>query len=558
MASYVIGIDYGSLSGRSVLVDAADGRVVASSAFDYPHGVLDRHLPDGTPLPADYALQHPQDYLDVLCHTIPRVLEAGGVSGEEVVGIGLDATACTVLPLDKQGQPLCRKYPSEPQAYIKMWKHHGAQLLADRLTRAAESVCPETLMSMGGSISAESFFPKLWELWEMAPRLYDEMYEYMEVADWIILHLTGSAHRNGCAAGYKAQYIPGVGYPRPELFEKVGFRPKGSVTDKMPSPVVPVGETAGHLSEAAAEKLGLKAGIPVAAGLVDAHVCVPAAGIAQEGQMLMIIGTSACHMVMGRDEKAVPGICGYVDGGIMPGFTGFEAGQSSVGDLYAWFVSNCVPAAYFDEAGARGMSIHTYLSELAKQKAPGETGLLALDWLNGNRSTLCNYDLSALVLGMTMQTKCEDIYRALVESTAFGCRAIVENFRKHGVPVDRFTASGGISLKNPFVMQVYSDVLNMPVEVIRAEVGPALGSAIFAAVAAGCYENIRDAAQAMKSETVKIYTPQAESASVYEALYREYLVLYEYFGRTERIMQRLRSIRNCGSGPDDSRDCCAE
>ncbi len=544
MASYVIGIDYGTLSGRSILVDTADGHVIASSAFDYPHGVLDRNLPDGTPLPADYALQHPQDYLDVIYHTIPQLLDASEVSGNDVVGIGLDATACTVLPLDKQGQPLCFKYPSEPQSYIKMWKHHGAQVLADRLTLAAKSVCPEILINMGGSISAESFFPKLWELWEIAPWLYKEMYEYMEVADWIILHMTGSAHRNGCAAGYKAQYIPGVGYPKSELFKKAGFCPEGVVTEKMPSPVIPVGETAGYLSEVVAEKLGLRAGIPVAAGLVDAHVCVPAAGIAQAGHMLMIIGTSACHMVMGKEARVVPGICGFVDGGIMPGFTGYEAGQSSVGDLYAWFVSNCVPGKYMDAAKAHDMSIHTYLSMLARQKKPGETGLLALDWLNGNRSILCNYNLSALVLGMTMQTKCEDIYRALLESTAFGCRAIVENFRNHGVPVERFTASGGISLKNPFAMQLYSDVLNMPVEVIDAEVGPALGSAIFAAVAAGCYVNIRAAAQAMKSETVKIYTPKAENVRVYEALYREYLVLYEFFGKTEQTMKHLRSLRN--------------
>lgn len=544
MASYVIGVDYGSLSGRSVLVDTADGRVVASSLFDYPHGVLDRTLPDGTALPADYALQHPQDYLDVIYSTIPRLLEVSGVSGEDVVGIGLDATACTALPLDREGQPLCFRYPSEPQSYVKMWKHHGAQRLADRLTEAAQTVCPELLASMGGSISAESFFPKLWEVWEKAPRLYEEMYEYMEVADWIILHMTGSAHRNGCAAGYKAQYVPSVGYPTPELFKKAGFCPEGAVTDKLPSPIVPVGKTAGYLRRPVADKLGLKAGIPVAAGLVDAHVCVPAAGIAQEGHMLMIIGTSACHMVMSREAKLVPGICGFVDGGIMPGFAGFEAGQSSVGDLYAWFVENCVPAEYLAAAKAQDMSVHAYLSKLAAKKSPGETGLLALDWLNGNRSTLCNYDLSALVLGMTMQTRCEDIYRALLDSTAFGCRTIVENFRSNGVPVERFTASGGISLKNPLVMQIYADVLNMPVEVIDAQVGPALGSAIFAAVAAGCYDTIQAAAEAMKSETVKVYTPVPENVKVYDALYREYRSLYEYFGRSDQIMQRLRSIRN--------------
>lgn len=544
MASYVIGIDYGSLSGRSVLVATENGRVAATATLDYPHRVLDRALPDGTPLPADYALQVPQDYLEVLYNTVPKLLEASGVDAGDIVGIGVDATACTVLPVDKAGQPLSNRYPSEPQAYIKMWKHHGAQTLAGKLTQAAREVCPELLQSMGGSISAESFFPKLWELWEKAPWLYEQLYEYMEVADWIILQLTGTAHRNGCAAGYKAQYIPGYGYPKAELFRRAGFCPKGQVTEKLPSPVVPVGQTAGHLTPAMAEKLGLKAGIPVAAGLVDAHVCVPAAGIGIEGHMLMIIGTSACQMVMSKEPIQVPGICGYVDGGILPGFAGYEAGQSSVGDLYAWFVDNCVPGAYREAAREAGLSIHTYLSEKAKQKQPGETGLLALDWLNGNRSTLCDYDLSALVLGMTMQTKCEDIYRALLESTAFGCRVIVENFRKHGVEVARFTASGGISLKNPFVMQLYSDVLNMPVEVIDAQVGPALGSAIFGAVAAGCYHSLQAATQAMKSETVAIYTPNAENARVYELLYREYLRLYGYFGEAEPVMQRLRAIRN--------------
>lgn len=550
MAKYVIGIDYGSLSGRSVLVDCADGRVLASSSYEYPHKVMDSCLPDGSPLYPDCALQHPQDYLDVLYVTVPALLKDSGVSPENIIGIGLDATACTVLPVDDSGQPMCFKpeYASESQAYIKMWKHHGGQAQANRLTDAAALVCPELLERFGGSISAESFYPKLWELWDKAPGLYEDMYEYIEVADWIIQQMTGTFSRNGCAAGYKAKYDPQTGYPSPRLFEKAGFCPATAITAKMPSPVIPVGSVAGRLTEDAAARLGLMPGTPVAAGLVDAHVCVPAAGISGTGHMLMIIGTSACHMLMADKLEKVPGICGVVDGGILPALAGYEAGQSSVGDLYAWFVDNCVPESYFTLAKEKGISVHALLSSLAEQRIPGETGLVALDWLNGNRSTLCNYELSGLVLGLTMQTKCEDIYRALLEATAFGCRAIVENFRAHGVEVERFTASGGISIKNPFAMQLYADILKMPVEVIDAQVGPALGSAMFASVAAGTasggYDDIRQAAEAMKSQTLAVYLPRVEHSPIYDWLYEEYMGLYRHFGKLNNTMERLRRIRD--------------
>lgn len=550
MSSYVIGIDYGSLSGRSILADCVDGRVLASAVYEYPHGIFDRELPDGTALYPDCALQHPQDYLDVLYETIPALLRESGVSPEDVVGIGVDATACTVLPVDRDGRPMCfdRRFASQSQAYIKMWKHHGGQAQADKLTRTAEALCPELLERFGGSISAESFFPKLWELWEKAPELYEAMYEYIEVADWIIQQLSGSFSRNGCAAGYKAMYQPESGYPDAKLFHAAGFCPETPIYNKMPSPVIPVGSVAGYLTPEAAAGLGLMPGTPLAAGLVDAHVCVPAAGISDTGHMLMIIGTSACHMLMGRETKTVPGICGVVAGGIMPGLAGFEAGQSSVGDLYAWFVNNCVPESYFRQAESRDISIHALLSRLAAEKRPGESGLIALDWLNGNRSTLCNYELSGMVLGLTMQTKCEDIYRSLLEATAYGCRAIIENFCLHGVEVERFIASGGISFKNPFAMQLYADILKMPVEVIDAQHGPALGSAIFAAVAAGSenggYDSIGQAAGAMKSETLAVYTPNMDNAALYDALYREYSELYEHFGRVSQSMQRLRRLRD--------------
>ena len=554
MGRYTIGLDFGSLSGRAVLADVSTGKVAASASFDYPHGIMTETLPDGTPLPLDYALQDPDDYREVLKRSVREVMSMSGVHKDDVIGIGLDATACSAFPADADWQPLCRKekYRREPQAYLKLWKHHGAKEQARRLTSAAKDVCPELLKRFGGSISAESLYPKLWEVYERAPGLYEEMYEYIEAADWLVFLLTGNKTRNGCAAGYKAFYSPEGGYPPEKLFRNAGFCPFSPVSEKLPSSVVPVSKTAGTLTDAAAAVLGLNPGIAVAAGLVDAHVCVPAAGITEEGHVLMIIGTSACIMMLGREAGAagpdVPGICGAVQDGILPGFCGLEAGQSSVGDLYGWFVDHMVPEHVFLEAEKNHQNIHAYLSSLAERKQPGQTGLLALDWLNGNRSTLCNYELSGLILGLTPDTRSEDVYRALAESTAFGCRVILDNFREHGVPVRRFSVSGGISRKNPFIMQLYADILDLPIEVLDTEVGPALGSAVFAAAAAGKaaggYERVSDAAEAMKSPVLKIFRPDPDHVSVYARLYQEYRTLYAYFGEGENnVMERLRRFK---------------
>ena len=549
MNKYTIGIDFGSLSARAVLADAENGHVCGTAVYEYPHAVMDKTLPDGTVLAPDSAFQHPQDYIDSFEATIPELLKQTGCSAKDIIGIGIDATSCTVLPVAKDGTPLClkEKYSSEPQAYIKMWKHHAANEYAERLSAAAKTVCPEIPEKFGGNISAESFFPKLWEVLDRAPEVYREMDEYLEAGDWLVCCLTGQRVRNSCAAGYKAYYNgAGSGYPPEELFRAAGFQPGQPVTEKMPSPVIPIGMRAGGLLPDMAGKLHLLPGTPVAAAVLDAHVCAPAAGVASPGHMLMIMGTSACHMLLGTEEKTVSGICGAVKNGILPGYIGYEAGQSSVGDLFGWFIRNCVPPQTFENCAAANTDIHTYLSNLAAKKKAGETGLLALDWLNGNRSTLCDYDLSALLIGLNMQTAPEDIYRAFIEATAFGCRVIIENYRKNGVPVERLTVSGGISRKNPFAMQLYADILNMPVEVIDEECGPALGSAIFAAVAAGKaaggYDTMAEAIQAMKSKRMKYYFPDSASASVYNRLYDHYCTLYELFGHGN-IMRDLTKLR---------------
>ncbi len=548
MSKYSIGIDYGSLSGRAVLVNVETGEELASAIYEYPHAVMDETLPDGTPLGHDWALQHPQDYLDVLTHTIPEVIR--GIDPSDIIGIGTDFTACTVLPVYKDGTPLCFKdeYKSTPHAYVKLWKHHAAQDKANKLNEIAEQRGENWLANYGGKISSEWAIPKLWQILDEAPEIYAEMDRWIEAADWIIWQLTGKETRNSCTAGYKEIYNKRTGYPSKEFFKALDPRLENVVEEKLGTQIIPLGEKAGELTEEMAKKLGLKPGIAVAVGNVDAHVCVPAVGIDGPGKMLAIMGTSTCHIMMGSVEKQVPGMCGVVEDGVMPGFFGYEAGQSCVGDHFAWFVENCCPASYVEEAKKEGKNIHVYLTEKAQQLKPGESGLLALDWWNGNRSVLVDVDLTGMIMGMTLQTKAEEIYRALIEATAYGTKMIVENYRENGVDVEEFFASGGISQKNQMMMQIYSDVLNMPIKLAGSEQGPALGSAIFAAVAAGKaaggYDDVFEAARKMGKVKDLVYQPIPENVVVYEKLFAEYRRLHDYFGRGENdVMKRLKEIK---------------
>ena len=546
MASYTIGLDYGTLSGRAVLINAENGAAVASAVYEYPHAVMTEALPDGTPLPADYALQHPQDYLDVLDHTIPAILRENGISLREVRGIGVDFTASTALPVKKNGTPLCflPEWQGNRHAYAKLWKHHGAQHLADEITRIALERKEPWLANYGGKVSSEWSIPKLWEVLREAPDLYECMDEWIEAGDWLVWQLTGKDTKSASIAGYKSFYNKRTGYPAKNFFAALDPRLENVIAEKCATPVSPLGTQAGTLNAAMAARLGLAPGTPVAVANIDAHVCVPAAGVTGPGQMLAIMGTSTCHISVSHAERQVPGMCGVVEDGVLPGYLGYEAGQSCVGDHFAWFCEHCLPGAYYEEARKHGVHIQQYLTELADGLRPGQSGLLALDWWNGNRSTLVDFDLTGLMLGMTLQTRPEEMYRALIEATAYGTRMIVENYRAHGVAVDTFFASGGISQKNAMAMQIYADVLNMPVHIVGASQGPALGSAIFAAAAAGLYPDVARAAQAMAAAPVKVYQPIPEHAQVYEQLYREYAALYEHFGREDDVMKRLKRLKN--------------
>lgn len=557
MAKYAIGVDYGTQSGRAVLVEIGTGREVATSVKAYSHSVMDEFLPDGvTRLEHDWALQHPADYLEVLGSTIPAVLNQAGISAEDVIGIGIDFTACTVLPIDENRNPLCfaDKYKNNPHAYVKLWKHHAAQEEANRLNKIADERGDAFLQRYGGKISSEWLFPKLWQIANEAPDVYEEMDQFVEAADWVVSQLTGALKRNSCTAGYKAIWHKQDGYPAKDFFKALDERLENVVEEKLSRDIYAIGEKAGELTDWAAELTGLKPGTAVAIANVDAHVAAPAVGITEPGKLLMIMGTSTCHILLGEEEKMVPGMCGVVEDGVIAGFMGYEAGQSCVGDHFEWFTENCVPKACQEEAEKLGMNIHQYLTEKAGKLAVGESGLLALDWWNGNRSTLVDVDLTGVLLGATLQTKPEEIYRALIEATAYGTRTIVEAFRNSGVPIHEVYACGGIAEKNALMMQIYADVLDMEIRISASSQTPALGSAMFGAVAAGKerggYDDIKEAAKEMARLKDVVYRPNKEDAAVYKQLFAEYTRLYDYFGRGENnVMKQLKAIKKASRKP---------
>lgn len=541
---HVIGVDYGTLSGRAVVVRVRDGAELASAVVEYQHGVVERSLPGSLDrLPPEWALQVPEDYRQVLKQAVPAAVAQAGIDPASVVGIGTDFTACTMVPTTVDGTPLCElpEWANEPHAFIKLWRHHAAQPQAERINELARERNESWLPRYGGLISSEWEFAKGLQLLEEAPAVYEAMSHWVEAADWIVWQLTGSYVRNACTAGYKGIRQDGH-YPSQEFLAALNPGFAGFVVDKLEHTIGNLGDVAGTLSAEAAGWTGLPEGIPVAVGNVDAHVTAPAAKAVEPGQMVAIMGTSTCHVMSSSELREVPGMCGVVDGGIIPGLYGYEAGQSGVGDIFGWFIKNSVPESYVAKAAKRGMGIHEYLTSLAERQSIGQHGLIALDWHSGNRSVLVDHELSGVVVGQTLATRPEDGYRALLEATAFGARVIVETFNTAGVPVTEFIVAGGL-MKNQLLMQIYADVLNMPLSTIGSSQGPALGSAIHAAVAAGQYSDIRSASAAMGSVNKAVVTPIPENVRAYNALFAEYQLLHDYFGRgTNDVMHRLKAI----------------
>ena len=545
MDKYVIGLDYGTLSARAVLVSVDCGEVAAESIYPYPHGILNTISGGDEELPVDFALQEIDDYVEAMYETIRTVVKQSGCRAEDVIGIGIDATSSTFLPLTKSGTPLCKteQFRTNPHAWLKLWKHHGAQEEADRMTELAAGRQEKFLMRCGGKVNAEWMLPKLTEIVLKAPDVYEAADNFMEVSDYLVFLLTGEMTRCMCHAGYKLLWNEEDAYPSEEFLR--ALHPNlSSLKSKLKGREVQVGECVGRLTEEAAGRLGLREGTAVAASMIDAHVAVPSLGIDGPDKALMILGTSCCMLLCSEKLSYIKGISGCVKNAVLPGLYAYEAGQSAVGDLFDWFVKNCVPGSYEKEAADKNISIHMLLSEKASCLAPGESGLVALDWWNGNRSCLADARLSGMVLGLTLRTKPEEIYRALLEAAAFGMRAIFEEFEKGGITARELYACGGIVSKNSFMMQIYADVLGKTIFTGSTEQGSAFGAAVYAAVAAGAerggYGSVYRAARAMGKTGDKRYTPIPQNMEIYHRIYREYKLLHDYFGAGgNEVMHRM-------------------
>ena len=543
--AYVVGVDFGTLSARALVVRVSDGAEAGTAVREYAHGVIDRSLAGHGELPPDWALQDPGDYTEALSVVVPAAIRDAGIDPGQVIGVATDFTASTCMPILAAGTPLCQlpHLTGRPHAYPKLWKHHAAQPQADRINAAAHERHEKWINRYGGKISSEWQFAKALQVLDEDPEMYQLADRWIEAADWIIWQLCGTETRNACTAGYKGIFQDEQ-YPSRDYLAALDPRFASFAADKLAHPISPLGGQASRLTPAAAALTGLPEGIAVAVGNVDAHVTLPAAGSCAPGTMVAIMGTSTCHVMNATGLAEVPGMCGVVDGGIVAGLWGYEAGQSGVGDIFSWFARNGVPGELADQARRRGVSLPQLLDEQAAAQPPGAHGLIALDWENGNRSVLVDAGLSGAIVGLTLVTTAPEIYRALLEATAFGTRLIVETFNASGVPVTEFVVAGGL-IKSAPLMRIYADVLRRPLSVIGSDQGPALGSAIHAAVAAGAYPDVPAASSAMGRVNRDVYRPDEARANVYDQLYAEYVRLHDYFGRgANEVMYRLRAIRD--------------
>ncbi len=502
-APCALGLDFGTASVRALVVETHTGKERGSAVVDYPHGVIDAALPDsGVRLGADWALQHPGDWIASIEKAVPQALAAAGVPKESIVGIGVDFTSCTVLPVDASGRPLCLlpKWASRPHAWAKLWKHHAAQPQADRINALAGKRGEAFLSDYGGKSSSEWLAAKALQVLEEDPEVYDAAASIVEGGDWIVGELSGARVRNSCGAGYKGFWSRERGFPSREFFAALNPR-FGDLPSKLSGEIVPPGRRVGGLTEAMAARLGLPAGTAVAAAIIDAHSAVPAATVVEAGRMVMVMGTSTCHMLLSDRHALVEGVGGVVRDGIVEGFSGYEAGQPAVGDIFGWF------AKLVAGSGA-GFAA---LEREAAEAPPGGHGLLALDWWNGNRSVLVDANLTGLLVGMTLATTAGDIYRALIEATAFSTRRILDAFDQKQIPVTELIAVGGLAERSPLLLQIYADVTRRPIGLAAAPNASALGAAMLGAVAAGPerggHAGFADAARAMARLKPERVTP---------------------------------------------------
>ncbi len=540
-----LGLDFGTESVRALLVDVQTGEELASAVAPYKHGVVDERMPESeTRLPSDWALQDADDYKTSTREAIRHSLELANAAASDVIGVGVDFTACTLVPSRGDGVALSSipAHRNNPHAWTKLWKHHAAQPEATEITEIALARKEEWLKRCGGKVSSEWLHSKALQVLHEAPEMYDATDYYIEAGDWFVWQLTGMLQRNACAAGYKASWNKATGYPDAEFLANLDPH-FVTLLDKLEGDVKPPGTLAGVITEASAKWSGLCAGTPVAMATIDAHAAVPGAGITEEGTLLMVLGTSACHMLLGKEEQLIPGIAGIVEDGILPGFFGYEAGQAGVGDSFEWFVEQCLPASYTSRAASLNRNVFELLEREASQLRPGESGLLALDWWNGNRSVLCDAELSGAIFGMTLGTRPHHIYLALIEATAYGTNVIIDQFEAGGVPIKQIVACGGLAVKNRLLLQIYADVTGRTIQLAHSDLTSALCAAMFGAVAAGVGTLDEVSARYTKKPRAVI-EPIAAHRDTYAALFGAYKELHDAFGLGGmKTLKRLRALR---------------
>ena len=537
-ATVALGLDFGTESVRALLVDLK-GNERGSAVAQYQHGqILDTLPTSGRKLPPSYALQDPQDWLDSAAKAVHSALHQAKAAADDIVGIGVDFTSCTMLPTLADGTPLCQlaRFKNQPLAWPKLWKHHGAKDQTEQINQVARQRQEPFLKNYGGIIGLEWFFPKILETLENAPAVYMAAEVWLEAGDWFVWQLVGGAAedlpRSTCQAGYKAMWSREAGYPAPAFLKAVHPDLANVVRDKMPGRLLAPGESAGELSAQAAKLLRLRPGIPVSAATIDAHAGVPGAGAADPGTLVMVLGTSSCHMLNATENRFVPGVAGIVEGGILPGLVGYETGQPAVGDAFDWL------------RRLLGQPEFATLDEAARAVPAGADGVSCLDWFNGCRTPLMDGGLRGAFTGLTLQHRPAHLYRAILEASAFGVRWIVDGLREGGVPVNKFVATGGLPHHNPLLVEIYADVLGETISVHPSKHGPALGAAILGALAAGKertgFSSAGAATRAMAAvpkgasgRELRVVRPNRRHRAAYDAAYKEYRRLAELFQRTQ-------------------------
>lgn len=548
MGKYSIGLDFGSLSGRAVMIAVADGKEIASVTFDYPDAVIDAVLP-GTDrkLPADFALQNPSNFEAAVIKLLRDLVIQSGVPGENIIGIGVDATASTVLPVDEAFTPLCYhpEYRNNPHSWMKMWKHHSTQDQADWINREARRLNEPFLMRCGGKVSAEWYYPKLLETLEKAPEVFEGATYFVELGDWIVFLLTGEKKRSSAIASLHANWDAELGGPSDSFLETLSPKMKKAVAQNAEVPIVDVFTKAGGLRKELAEKTGLPEGTAVSMAFTDSPVALFSLGITGEDTGALILGTSSVYMQLSKQQHYIPGAMAAVKDQLLPGFYGNMFGQSAVGDVYSWFATNAVPYRYYLEAQENDESIFDVLNRYMGQLNPADLTVYALDWLNGSRSLLQDTQLTGAIFGLTLGTKPEHLYHSLVEATAFELKTILDAMTQKGVPLKRIYACGGITRKSPVIMQLFANVLSIPIYTVASKEAVGRGAAILGAVAAGAegggYASIVEASKAMHCKVADCYQPQRDKASVYADRYHRYKELYCIFGEEKRaIMHAMK------------------